>query len=159
ALRVQEIFLGQSGIGTARAELLAALNRGVLMVQYFGHGSESTWSSQGLLTIPDVQALTNGLNLPVVIAMNCFNGLFQDVYSESLAEALLNAEQGGAVAVWASSGATDPNQQMIMDRALAQLLFETSTLGEAILRAKLAVPDQDVRRTWILFGDPATRLR
>jgi hypothetical protein len=158
-LRVQEIFLGQSDIGTARTELLAALNHGVLMVQYFGHGSESTWSSQGLLTAADVQALTNGLNLPVVIAMNCLNGLFQDVYSESLAEALLNAEQGGAVAVWASSGATDPNQQIMMARALAPLLFETPTLGEAILRAKMAVPDQDVRRTWILFGDPATRLR
>jgi len=33
------------------------------------------------------------------------------------------------------------------------------TLGEAVRRAKAAVSDQDVRRTWILFGDPTTRLR
>jgi hypothetical protein len=41
------------------------------------------------------------------------------------------------------------------------LLFngESLTLGEAVKKAKGAVSDQDVRRTWILFGDPTTRLR
>jgi hypothetical protein len=44
---------------------------------------------------------------------------------------------------------------------LVQLLFngESLTLGEAVSGAKGAVSDQDVRRTWILFGDPTTRLK
>ena len=33
------------------------------------------------------------------------------------------------------------------------------TLGEAINRAKQTVGDEDVRRSWILFGDPAMRLK
>jgi hypothetical protein len=33
------------------------------------------------------------------------------------------------------------------------------TIGEAAAAAKKAVSDTDVRRTWILFGDPATKLR
>jgi hypothetical protein len=32
-------------------------------------------------------------------------------------------------------------------------------MGDAARRAKVAVSDQDVRRAWVLFGDPATRLR
>ena len=32
-------------------------------------------------------------------------------------------------------------------------------LGDAMVRAKSIINDQDVRRTWILFGDPVTRLR
>lgn len=32
-------------------------------------------------------------------------------------------------------------------------------VGDATTRAKAAVSDLDVRRTWILFGDPSMRLR
>ena len=35
--------------------------------------------------------------------MNCLNGFFHDLYTTSLAESLITAPQGGAVAVWASS--------------------------------------------------------
>jgi hypothetical protein len=33
------------------------------------------------------------------------------------------------------------------------------TVGEATMAAKASVPDTDVRRTWILFGDPAMSIR
>jgi hypothetical protein len=33
------------------------------------------------------------------------------------------------------------------------------TIGEAAAKAKTGVLDPDVRRTWILFGDPAMRLK
>jgi hypothetical protein len=92
--------------------------------------------------------------------MTCLNGFFQDVYFESLAEALLRA-QGGAVAVWTSSGLTDPSGQVVMNKELMRLLFNGQglTIGEAVTRAKAATSDMDVRRTWIFFGDPTTRLR
>jgi hypothetical protein len=78
-----------------------------------------------------------------------------------MAEALLKAKGGGAVAVWASSGLTEPDKQAVMNKELIRLLFgkESLTLGEATARAKASVSDQDIRKTWILFGDPTTRLR
>jgi hypothetical protein len=78
-----------------------------------------------------------------------------------MAEALLKAPQGGAVAVWGSSGLTYPDQQSLMNQELIRLLFNGGSLrlGEATMRAKAATEDQDVRRTWILFGDPSMRLR
>jgi hypothetical protein len=105
--------------------------------------------------------LTNGVRLPFFVDMTCLNGFFQDLYSESLAEALLKAEEGGALAVWASSGLTEPESQSPMNQELIRLLFngESLTLGQATARAKTATNDQDVRRTWILFGDPTTRLK
>lgn len=45
--------------------------------------------------------------MPVYFLMDCLNGFFQDVYTESLAESLLPAPHGGAVGVWASSGLTN----------------------------------------------------
>jgi hypothetical protein len=89
------------------------------------------------------------------------NGYFQDPYSETMAEALLKAQGGGAVAIWTSSGLTEPDQQAVMNKELIKLLFgrEALTLGEATTRAKSSVMDQDIRKTWILFGDPTTRLK
>jgi len=31
-------------------------------------------------------------------------------------------------------------------------------IGEAILKAKSGITDNDVRRTWTLFGDPGMRI-
>jgi hypothetical protein len=91
--------------------------------------------------------------------MSCLNGYYQDVAQPCLAEALLGAD-GGAVAVWASSGMTEPFGQTQLNMEFYRLLFvQRMTLGQAAAVAKLAVGDTDVRRTWILFGDPATRLK
>jgi hypothetical protein len=93
--------------------------------------------------------------------MTCLNGWFHDPYQEGLAEALLKAEEGGAIAAWASSGLTEHAPQLVMNKELIKLLFngEGLTIGEAVKRAKASITDQDIRRTWILFGDPATRLK
>jgi hypothetical protein len=67
------------------------------------------------------------------------------------------APNGEAVAVWASSGFTTAPPQASMDQALLRTLATNPSLplGQAILMAKSNVTDSDVRRTWILFGDPA----
>jgi hypothetical protein len=93
--------------------------------------------------------------------MTCLNGYFHDLYTESLAEALMKAPNGGAIAVWTSSSLTEPDQQAIMNRELFRQLFGggSLSLGEAVTRAKSAVTDPDVRKSWILFGDPSMRLK
>jgi len=73
----------------------------------------------------------------------------------------MKASGVGAIAIWSSSGLTEPENQAVMNKELIKLLFgrEPITLGEATARAKSATSDQDVRKTWILFGDPSTRLK
>jgi hypothetical protein len=157
----KEIFRGDfSSDAEAKAELLSSIDQGPLLVNYIGHGSVEIWRDN-LLTSDDADYLINGMNLPFFVSMTCLNGFFHDPYQESLAEALLKAGQGGAVAVWTSSGLTEPAGQTILNKELIRLLFdgESLTIGEAIAKAKAAVGDQDIRRTWILFGDPTTRLK
>jgi hypothetical protein len=146
--------------GQARGEILTRINQGLLLVNFIGHGTVWGWNGD-LLSTGDADDLTNGMRLPFFIGMTCLNGWFHDPYLESLAEALLKAEGGGAVAVWTSSGLTEPDKQVVMNKELIRLLFgrDAITLGEAVARAKASVDDQDIRRTWILFGDPTTRLK
>jgi hypothetical protein len=48
-----------------------------------------------------------------------------------------------------------------MNKQFYQLVFgkDAMTLGEAVQKAKESTGDMDVRRTWILFGDPTMKLR
>ncbi|MBI3909560.1 MAG: SBBP repeat-containing protein [Armatimonadetes bacterium] len=154
-----EVRRGRIDAATARSQVRAGIEGGQLVVNYLGHGSVDTWAG-GLLTSADAATLGNEARLPVFVNMTCLNGHFQDLYRESLGKALLNAEHGGAVAVWASSGLTDPSGQTALNQALYRLLFGRSlTLGEAVAGAKVAVGDRDIRRTWILFGDPSMKVQ
>jgi hypothetical protein len=144
---------------TAHSQILAALNNGALLVDYNGHGAEQQWSFSNLFDNSDAAALTNGDRLPVYLLIDCLNGLFQDVYAQSLAESLLLSPHGGAVAVWASSGITPQPPQASMDLAFLHELaaHPSESIGRMILNAKTGTTDSDVRRTWILFGDPAMK--
>jgi hypothetical protein len=162
---VEEIDRGQMDDTAAMGQLLESLNRGPALVNYTGHGSVDLWRGH-LLTAEDARELSNGERLSVFVTMTCLNAYFHDAALESLAEALMNAEGGGAVAVWAPSGMTGPSGQAAMNRELYRLLFTDSspqgtswTLGEAAVRAKTAVGNDDIRRTWILLGDPTMLLR
>jgi len=142
--------------------LFEAINRGQTVVNYTGHGSVDLWRA-GLLTNDDVPLLANRDHLSLFILMTCLNGYSHDPALDSLGKALLKAEQGGAIAVWSSSGMTDPDDQVAMNRELYRLLFagrtESMTIGELTARAKASIANEDIRRTWILLGDPTMKIR
>jgi hypothetical protein len=145
-----------------RAQIIAAWNAGPMLVNYFGHGSVETWTGGGILRTSDVPSLTNGNRLPLLFGMTCLNGHFHDLTSVSLGEALLTAPNGGAVATWVSSALTFAPGQQAMGRSLYQYIFQGGSsplLGDAIRAAKLSTNDIDVRRSWILFGDPTLPMR
>jgi hypothetical protein len=135
------------------------IDLGQTLVNYVGHGTVDAWGGYWV-TAGEARALDND-RYGLVVSMTCLNGFFHDPFEQSLAEGLLEAPAGGAVAVWASSGLTESKDQLPVDEALVRLLFSGTpiTLGDATLAAKAATKDMDVRRTWILFGDPTTRLR
>ncbi|HEV7857579.1 MAG TPA: C25 family cysteine peptidase [Pyrinomonadaceae bacterium] len=152
-------------INVVRAQLFDGINQGPMIVNYAGHGTVDAWTGASLFTDPDALALSNGAGnsnrLPLFVMMTCLNGYYNDPTLDSLAESLMKAPNGGAVAVWASSGLTVPTGQALANQSLYQSIYgnPSLTLGEAIQRAKAATPDSDVRLTWTLFGDPSMNLR
>jgi hypothetical protein len=145
-----------------RAAIINGVNSGPLLVNYFGHGSVEAWSGAGILRSSDTPGLSNGNRLAVFYAMTCLNGLFQDLNTNSLGEALIKAPNGGAVASWMSSALTFAPGQQAMARTLYQYIYQggaSARQGDAIRAAKASTFDPDVRRTWILFGDPTMPVR
>jgi hypothetical protein len=161
SIGVETLLVGELGMPAAREAVVSRLNQGSLLFTYVGHGTQDSWSKLKVFDSEDGSVLTNGVRLPVVVTMNCLNGLFVDPYADSLAEVLLTSANGGSAAVWASSALTEPNGQGVMAKALYASLFSASgvRLGDATVAAKAVVRDSDVRRTWVLFGDPTMQLR
>ena len=160
-LGVQVINRSAGNDDLTRSQIIDALNQGPMVVNYYGHGSVRVWTAAGLLDSDLATNLTNNNRLSLFVMMTCLNGYGHDVYTDSLAESVLKAPNGGAVAVWASSGFTETESQFALDQEFYRQLFgnQTLRLGEAIRNAKAVTSNSDVRRTWVLFGDPAMRMR
>lgn len=161
SLEVQRIYRSNRASSVVRDEIINGINQGPLLVSFMGHGSVENWTGESIFSTWDTANLNNGHRLPLALMMTCLNGHYQNPFRESLAESLVRHEKAGAIAVWASSGLTPPSPQLAMARVFFNHLFgsQPMRLGEAIRNAKRAAPDLDVRRTWVLFGDPTMRFR
>ena len=159
---VQRINRGAQSGDAVRAQIVNGINAGPSVVNWMGHGSVNVWTGDGLLRNDDAPSLTNGQHLSLFVMMTCLNGYFQDPSLDGLAETLLKAQQGGAIAAWSSTGMTEPEGQAAMNAELYRALFAGTgplRLGDAMQRARAATTDADVLRTWVLIGDPTTRFR
>jgi len=163
AMQVTDVFATTTSIPSAQQDILTAINSGQLLVNYAGHGSVDQWSGDDLLDNTTANSLANGSSLPVFFIMDCLNGYFQDPdpYERPLAVSLMLAPNGGAVAVLASSGLNQAAPQTKLDKLVVQTALSSPrpAIGEAIREAKTGITDVGVRKTFILFGDPAMQIK
>jgi uncharacterized repeat protein (TIGR01451 family) len=161
---VQRVYLSQLPLAQARQGLLTALQSGVGYWNYIGHGGLDRFASEGLLLTTDVPQLGNSVT-PIVASLTCSAGRFEIPGWDSLGEALVMKEGGGAVAAWTPSGLSYNSQALILNEALVESLYDANTeyLGEAIQTALEAFSEEGQLRFMLsiynLLGDPATRLR
>ncbi|MEJ2235912.1 MAG: C25 family cysteine peptidase, partial [Syntrophobacterales bacterium] len=155
-----------------KAEILAQINSGTLMVNYSGHSSIQRLAEPNIFKTADVATLTNSGMYPLFVSMGCLSGNF--VWPEgwnypypSLAEALLRAEDKGAAAALMSTGLTTTGGQHILNTALFDVVFnqDVRVLGQAVSSAKQILMANggsmydEVNETFLLFGDPAMTLK
>ena len=161
SMLITDVFVDNVGVTAARGDIVNAINSGQALVNYLGHGSEEQWAGTEIFDENTVGTLTNASQLPVFLIMDCLNGFFQDASAEPLGVTLLLASNGGGVAVLSSSGLNQPAPQTSLNALVVQDAFNGNglTLGEAIVKAKSNISDPDVRRTFVLFGDPAMKVK
>ena len=151
--------------------IIAAIDAGALLTNYFGHGGVDNWGhlsgeSAPVFESDDVWALNNPDRLSFFTTMSCVNGFFpHHTDSFCIAEELLRAPGRGAVAVWSETGLGYTDDLDVLIRTLYGILFDTGerVLGAATTEAKIAAHtvggiDGDNVRMYVLFGDPATTL-
>ncbi len=154
-------------INLAKTELIATLNNGCLITNYFGHGSIAYLAGAKILKTSDVGKLTNDNRRPFFISLSCLNGFFHHAQLPTcLAEALVKGQSGGAIGSFAPSGFANSSALTFMANELYDGLFNKGdvTLGSLALRAKFGFLKSgshylDHIDMYNLFGDPALRLK
>jgi len=155
----------------ARSEILAAMDRGSLLVSYFGHATAAQWALENLFDTIAVDALSNADRLPLMVPMTNLEGYFvhpsppgQDF--SALAEAVVRPMERGAVASWSPTGLGVATGHLELSRAFFDAIFGPGShqIGPAATQAKIqffgsGVGYLELVDTYTLFGDPATVLQ
>lgn len=100
-----------------------------------------------------------------MLPWTCYDGLFDFPGYPSLGESIVRAEGRGAVASWSPAGLGLPAGHQVLATSFLEAVFSDGlhTLGPATTQAKLSMWAQapefgDLVDTYLLLGDPATRL-
>lgn len=142
---------------TVRQAVLNTMNGGPAVVNYFGHASVMFWTGNQIYRASDAGSLVNYTQPSFHVMLACLNGTFAEGSIDSLSEATLKSASGGAFGIWASTALNGAYEEELMGRDFHGRLFAGQTIGDAARQAKAAY-SVDVRRTFVLFGDPSQKL-
>ena len=139
-----------------------ALEVGALVVAYLGHGGENTLASEFILTRQNVEQLTNGDRLPVIVTVTCEFTRFDNPNREAAGESLFWNPDGGAVGLVATTREISVRLGVSFNEKLAGNLFSFGTntiksVAENLRETKNQIND-DNRRVIFFIGDPAMKL-
>lgn len=162
---VEKVYLsGYPAVSQATQAVVSAIDSGVSLVSYVGHGSVTAWTGAPLFDNSTVGLLQNPSQLALFCMFTCLNGFFAAPTDYCLAEALVAADNRGAFACFAPSGWGYPWEHAILANELMAGLFgkRAETMGSITTRAKIAAFSQgasvDLLKTFTLFGDPSLKL-
>lgn len=146
----------------AHKDLMQNIQSGNLISNYFGHGSEVSWSEEGLFNINDIKSLSNINNLPLFIVVTCNFFKYDNPLIYTGGEELLLYKKGGAIALIATSREIGLSLGEMINEKIFKFLLPTNkenyvSIGEALRRSKNSLPHINTRNV-ALAGDPAIML-
>ena len=147
-------YLGVKSKPGAHAELMRQMNRGGLLLAFFGHGSGFDLTHESVLNISQVPQIQNEGRVPFCFFGSCSVGRFEDTQYECIAEDLVRMTGGAIGTVGATKATTSASNGVFARNLLTPLLgMPDSTIGVSFYQA------WPTDRIYHLFGDPATVLR
>ena len=147
----------------ATRDFIKWINKGVLAVNYVGHGNLEVLAHEWLFRASrDLPLLKNGRKLPLLFLASCSTSHFDHPVVQSLGERLLTLLDGGSNAIIGGTRWTYAQPNYNLNRMFWDFLFDENNpqqrLGLAFIKAKALVSDRKNASNFILMGDPAARL-
>ncbi len=161
--------LDASGNPTA-ANVSTALNAGVGIINYCGHGDVTNWVTTNFNNT-NVSNLTNYNKLPFIISTACLNGNYvgRTCFAEAWIRATKEGQLTGAVSTLMATISQPWDEPMCAQDQMIDLLTganntaQKHTFGSIVFNGLITMLDNyydyEVSRTWILFGDPTLLVR
>ena len=90
-------------IPDAEAAIKQKIQDGALIVNYIGHGGETGWAHEQILTIPTIQNWDNSKSMSVFMTATCEFGRFDDHDRVSAGEYVLLNKNGGGIGLFTTT--------------------------------------------------------
>ena len=158
-----------STVGERIPDAEAAINQkvkdGALLVNYIGHGGETGWAHEQILTVPTIQNWDNNKALPVFMTATCEFGRFDDHDRVSGGEYILLNKDGGGIGLFTTTRLVYATPNEWLNRFFYDTVFDfvnqkPQRLGDIYVgtKNKFAQFSADKNyRKFALLGDPAIR--
>ncbi len=172
AFNVRKIYLdayeqlrSPNGESSPKAEnaLLDAVEQGVLIMNFTGHGAETGWMQERILSLESIPNWKNSTRLPLVVTATCEFGRNDDPLIVSGAEELIFKENGGAIGLVTTARPVFSSSNYTLNLALYGSILERPNdefqrLGDIIQYTKNNALNGANNRNFILLADPSMRL-
>lgn len=160
----QQVRLPTGEVSPSAEEALSdEVNNGALIVNFTGHGSESGWMQERILTFDLMEKWNNTYTLPFVVTATCEFGRNDDPKTFSGAENLMFKDVGGAISMVTTARPVFSSTNFDLSLALYNSVLkqesgEYQRLGDIIRFTKNNSLRGSLNRNFILLGDPSMRL-
>ncbi|MDB4198777.1 type IX secretion system sortase PorU [Polaribacter sp.] len=138
-----------------------AIEKGTLVLDYFGHGGEDGFASEKILEKPQIQGFYNPNTLPLLITVTCDFSRFDNPSRITAGELTFWNKTGGAASMITTTREVFISVGQRFNESLIKVLLEFNnedvTISEALMNTKNSFTN--TQKFFIYsFGDPAMKL-
>ena len=156
----QETSSGGERYPQVKEAITNSIEKGTLVLDYFGHGGENGLSSERLLEIPQIEGFNNK-NLPLFITVTCEFSRFDNPLRNTAGEKLFLNPNGGAVSMITTTREVFITTGQRFNRDLTKYVFDFDnnnlSIAENLIQTK-NITTSSQKYFIYYFGDPAMRL-
>ena len=147
----------------ATQALNRAVNKGTLIVNFTGHGSEQVWVQERILDPTSINEWKNKNQLPLFVTATCEFGRHDDPLNISTAELIFTKKNAGAIGLVTTARPVNSSTNFILNKAFYNSLFEKKDghykdLGSIFKDTKNQSVSGISNRNFSLLGDPSMHL-
>ena len=151
----------------AKQAIVDIVNKGALIMHYYGHGGEVGWAEERVLELIDINSWENFNNLPVFVTATCEFSRYDDAQRISAGEQVLLNPKGAGIALFTTTRTITEDDAKNLSRsfykyALPESVGEVLTFGQLIRSLKNDLNSTGISATnklkFTLLGDPALKL-
>lgn len=140
------------------------VQRGIVMINYVGHGGEVGLAEERIVTIPQIQSWSNINALNLFVSATCEFTRYDDPKRVSAGEWAFLNPTGSSIALMTTTRAVYITVNEVTGDAFYQQVFERDatgnpkTFGEISMLTKNNSGSSGNKRSFTLIGDPALRI-
>jgi hypothetical protein len=140
------------------------IQKGVLFINYTGHGGETGLAHEKVIQIADINSWTNLYSMTVFVTATCEFSRFDEPSRNSAGELVLLNPNGGGIALFTTTRVSFAYSNFNLNKSFCQEVFTKDSnnvyprLGDIIRKSKIDNGSIVNIRNFVLLGDPALRM-